>query len=156
MSDPRKGGGQARARAAYSGHNRFLPYVVNRVTNRLNADFQAALRQRGMTLTHWRVLAFLEETDGLGVSALADYTVTDQSTLSRALQQMERRGLVARRAGATDKRFIEVHISSRGRALFAQILPLALKLRDRALAGLTDADRDRLLDLLSRILVNLQ
>ncbi|MCK9382327.1 MAG: MarR family transcriptional regulator [Sulfuritalea sp.] len=156
MSGKEKGGGKVRAGTEYSGHNRFLPYVLNRVTNRLNADFQAALRQRGMTLTHWRVLAFLEETDGLGVSALADYTVTDQSTLSRALQQMERRGLVERRASTADNRFVEVHITALGRTLFAEIIPLALQLRDRALAGLADADRDRLLDLLSHILVNLQ
>lgn len=140
----------------YSGHNRFLPYVLNRVTNRLNADFQTALRGRGMTLTHWRVLAFLDETDGLGVSALADRTVTDQSTLSRALQQMERRGLVERISNAADNRFVEVHITALGRALFAEIIPLALQLRDRALDGLADADRERLLDLLSHILTNLQ
>lgn len=140
----------------YGGHNRFLPYVLNRVTNRLNADFQSALRKRGMTLTHWRVLAFLDETDGLGVSALADYTVTDQSTLSRALQQMERLGLVERRAGASDNRFVEVHVTARGRALFAEIIPLALQLRDRALDGLAETDREHLLDLLSHILDNLQ
>ena len=142
--------------ATYDGHNRFLPYVLNRVTSRLNADFQTALRQRDMTLTHWRVLAFLNETDGLGVSALADYTVTDQSTLSRALQQMEKNRLVERRAGAADNRFVEVHITATGRQLFADIIPLALQLRDRALEGLADADREHLLDLLSRILDNLQ
>jgi len=141
---------------AYRGHNRFLPYLLNRVTNRLNADFQAALRRRGMTLTHWRVLAFLNETDRLGVSALADCTVTDQSTLSRALQQMERQGLVERLASAADNRFIEVHVTTRGQVLFADILPLAIELRDCALDGLADAERERLLDLLSHILDNLQ
>ena len=140
----------------YIGHNRFLPYVLNRVTNRLNADFQTVLRNRGMTLTHWRVLAFLNETDGLGVSALADCTVTDQSTLSRALQQMERQGLVERLANPADNRFVEVHVTSRGQVLFAEILPLALQLRDRALDGLAEVDRERLLDLLSQILDNLQ
>lgn len=148
--------GSRRKGVEYDGHNRFLPYVLNRVTNRLNADFQSALRKRGMTLTHWRVLAFLDETDGLGVSALADCTVTDQSTLSRALQQMERLGLVERRAGAADNRFVEVHVTARGRALFAEIIPLALQLRDRALDGLADTDREHLLDLLSHILDNLQ
>jgi DNA-binding MarR family transcriptional regulator len=109
-----------------------------------------------MTLTHWRVLAFLNETDGLGVSALGDRTVTDQSTLSRALQQMERQGLVERLANSADNRFVEVHVTTRGKVLFAEILPLALQLRDRALDGLAEADRERLLDLLSQILDNLQ
>jgi DNA-binding MarR family transcriptional regulator len=82
--------------------------------------------------------------------------VTDQSTLSRALQQMEKNQLVERRAGAADNRFVEVHITATGRQLFAEIIPLALQLRDRALEGLADADREHLLDLLSRILDNLQ
>lgn len=142
-------------RAGYAGHNAFLPYVINRVTSRLNVDFQAELRARDMTLTHWRVLAFLAETDGLGVSALADYTVTDQSTLSRALQQMERLGLVERRVPAHDNRYVEIHVTARGRALFAEILPIALALRDRALAGLSASEQENLLDLLRRVLANL-
>jgi DNA-binding MarR family transcriptional regulator len=141
--------------AGYAGHNAFLPYVINRVTSRVNVDFQDGLRARSMTLTHWRVLAFLSETDGLGVSALADYTVTQQSTLSRALQQMERLGLVERRTQGDDNRLVRIQITAGGRALFADILPLALQLRDRALAGLSAAEQQTLLDLLQRVLLNL-
>jgi len=142
-------------RGGYAGHNAFLPYVINRVTSQLNVDFNAGLRVRDMTLTHWRVLAFLTETDGLGVSALADYTVTQQSTLSRALQQMERLGLVERRTQAGDNRLVGIHITAKGRTLFAEILPLALQLRDRALAGLSAAEQQTLVELLQRVLANL-
>ena len=131
-----------------------MPYVINRVTSQINFEFQAGLRARNMTLTHWRVLAFLTETDGLGVSALADYTVTPQSTLSRALQQMERLGLVERSGEAEDNRLVQIHITARGRSLFSEILPLALKLRDRALAGLSVTEQQTLLKLLRRVLIN--
>ena len=69
---------------AYPGHHHFLPYLINRVTSFLNVEFQKVLDGYGLTLTHWRVLAFLAEQDGLSVSALADATVTEQSTLSNA------------------------------------------------------------------------
>jgi DNA-binding MarR family transcriptional regulator len=69
---------------------------------------------------------------------------------------MERQGLVERLASAADNRFIEVHVTTRGQVLFADILPLAIELRDCALDGLADAERERLLDLLSHILENLQ
>ncbi len=144
------------SRARYKGHKAFIPYVVNRLADRLNIDFQSALRERGMTLTHWRVLAFLEETGGLGVSELADCTVTDQSTLSRALQKMERLGLAERRMRPEDNRGLRVHITPRGRTLFAAILPVALALHDRALAGLSAGEHKLLLDLLGRVLANLQ
>ncbi|MBI4967410.1 MAG: MarR family transcriptional regulator [Rhodospirillales bacterium] len=137
---------------AYPGHARFLPYLLNRATDRLNLGFQGELRRRRMTLTHWRVLAFLTETDGLGVSTLAERTDTDQSTLSRALQQMERRGQVERRARTGDSRYVEIHLTASGRALFNQMLPDALDYERNALANLSPAEKDALRSLLLRLL----
>ena len=95
---------------AYTGHDTFIPYLLNRSTSALNADFQTLLRSHELTLLHWRVLAFLNETDGLGVSTLAQYTDVDQTTLSRALVVMENAGHLSRqpdplsaRPGADDQ-----------------------------------------------------
>ena len=60
---------KSKAVVNYQGHETFMPYVLNRTTGAVNADFQVVLRNHGMTLLHWRVLAFLRETDGLGISA---------------------------------------------------------------------------------------
>lgn len=144
-----------RAPTAYAGHNSFVPYLLNRVTSLLNVDFQDALRARRLTIGQWRVLAFLTERDGLPVSDLAEFTVTDQTTLSRMIARMERRGLVKRRPRPGDNRYVEVYITAGGRALFAEILPIALDLRDRATAGIKAREMERLLITLNRILDNL-
>ena len=89
---------------AYTGHDTFIPYLLNRSTSALNADFQTLLRSHDLTLLHWRVLAFLNETDGLGVSTLAQYTDVDQTTLSRALVVMENAGHLSRQADPLDQR----------------------------------------------------
>lgn len=134
-------------------HNNFLPYVLNKVTDKLNSKFLPVLRSHNITLTHWRVLAFLSESDGLGVSALADYTVTDQSTLSRALQQMEKRKLLRRTTRSTDTRFVEIHITDVGHALFDEILPVATKLREEVVANMGRKDTEQLLKLLQKLLL---
>lgn len=146
----------AQRRREHPGHAQFVPYLLNRVTARLNAPFQQVLNQRQMTLTHWRVLAFLAEHDGLPVTLLADRTATDQSTLSRALMRMDSEGLVARRAHASDHRVIEVHLTPKGRALFDALLPEALAQHKHAVRGIPAAEVQALTATLSRILANLE
>lgn len=140
--------------AAYPGHAAFLPYVLNRATSALNADFQLVLREHGMTLLHWRVLAFLRDADGLGVSALANITGSDQATLSRALTVMEKAGYIARHPDPIDQRVAAIRLCPAGRKQFARVLPIALQLHQCAVAGLSQQEQDTLIGLLNRIRAN--
>jgi len=136
---------------AYPGHSRFLPYLLNRATSLINVAFNDALRGHGITLTQWRVLAFLHERDGLGVSALADATVTDQATLSRALTGMQTRGLVKRQVRSADNRFVEVHLTAMGKKRFLDLLQIALDLEARAVRGMSKRKIDQLRASLERL-----
>lgn len=115
-----------------ASHGEFLPYLLNRVVARLNAPMQQELARRGLTMTHWRVLGFLNERDGLVVGELAERTITDQATLSRALTRLEARGLVERVAGEADSRFVEIHLLEAGRALYRDVVRVARRLEDWA------------------------
>lgn len=141
---------------AYQGHETFMPYLLNRSTAALNADFQLLLREHAMTLLHWRVLAFLSETDGLGVSALASVTDVDQATLSRALSVMENAGYIARTSNPLDQRMAVIKILAAGRRQFHRVLPLAWKIYERAVRGLSREEQLVLHDLLNRIRDNMQ
>ena len=140
----------------YRGHDTFMPYVLNRATSALNADFQVVLRKHDMTLLHWRVLAFLTETDGLGVSALGRYTGVDQATLSRALTVMEKAGYIARRPSPQDQRVVAIELLPAGQAQFQRVLPLAWEIYTRAVHGLTRGEQQTLHHLLNRIRENMQ
>jgi MarR family transcriptional regulator, organic hydroperoxide resistance regulator len=159
MSDAPPERPRARSRArrppGYPGHAAFLPYLLNRVTTRLNVEFQQELHRHLLTLTHWRVLAFLSERDGLPVTELAQFTATDQSTLSRALARMDRDGLITRRAGTRDSRVVQVFITGAGRDLFNTVLPQAMRLHRAAVRGLAPQQLELLAATLGRILVNL-
>ena len=80
----------------------FLPYVFNRVTNRLNLNLLEVLRPRGITVPRWRVLAVLGARDGRNIGELSAFTIIEQPTLSRVVGQMERDGLVSRRPDGQD------------------------------------------------------
>jgi MarR family transcriptional regulator, organic hydroperoxide resistance regulator len=132
----------------------FLPYLLNRITNSLNRDLREDFRRIGITVPRWRVLAVLKDRDGRSIGDLAIYTVIEQPTLSRVIDQMERDGLVERRTGAVDSRVVEVHLTPRGTELYATLAPLALRHYRRAVAGMDDESRRELVRLLRHLLGN--
>lgn len=134
----------------------FLPYLINRIANRLNFDLAEELRPFGLTQQHWRLLAVLTARDGRTISELSVYTVMPQSTLSRIVDRMEQEGLVAKRSPADDGRVVNVCLTGAGRRAFERILPIALAHYRRALGGLSEAEAATLTALLKRVLANVR
>jgi DNA-binding MarR family transcriptional regulator len=123
-----------------SGFPATLSLAFHRASAVLNTSMQAVLREHGLTLTHWRVLAFLAEHGERSVSALAAETGHDQTTLSRALTVMEAAHWVERRATVRDHRVVAIHLLKDGRKLFRKAMPLVADLEAMAFDGLTAKD----------------
>jgi DNA-binding MarR family transcriptional regulator len=134
----------------------FLPYLMNRIVNRMNQSLADDLKAIGHNVQAYRVLAILTARDGRSINELAVYSVTEQPTLSRIVERMARRGLVERRQGTADARRVQVFLTDDGRKAYNDILPLALKHYDRAMAGMGAADRKDLARLLHRLLDNVR
>jgi len=134
----------------------FLPYLLNRISSRLNIDLAEDLREIGVTPQYWRVLAVLHVAGGRSIGELSVYTITEQSTLSRIVDRMAEAGLVERRASPEDARVAEVHLTAAGRATFDRILPVAIGHYRRATAGLDEAEHRQLVDTLHKVLDNIR
>ena len=104
----------------------FLPYLLNRISNRLNIDLAEDLREAGVTPQYWRVLATLHVAGGRSIGELSVYTITEQSTLSRTVDRMAQAGLVERRAPPEDARVAKVYLTAAGRETSDRILPVAI------------------------------
>lgn len=136
--------------------DRFIPYLLNRIVNRLNLDLLEALRPLKITPARWRVLAVLMAEDGRSMTELAVYCVMEQSTLTRVVDQMERDGLALRRSRADDNRVIEVFITARGRKAFQIVYPVAVDQANQALKGFSAAEFELFVSLLHRMLDNVR
>ena len=134
----------------------FLPYLLNRIANRLNMSLAEDLKREGIVIPEYRVLAVLTARNPRTVNELAVYTVTGQSTLSKSLSRMEAARLIERRGDPSDGRVVKVHITAAGRASFARIMPLAMAHYDRALQGFSAQERRTLVRMLHRVLDNIR
>jgi DNA-binding MarR family transcriptional regulator len=133
----------------------YLPYLLNRAGTRIATAFSEEVRPLGATLQIWRVLAALREQDGRRMGDLSGTTSIEVSTLTRLVDNMEQKGLVARRRDAEDARVVLLHITPAGRRLTQRILPIAERYEAVALAGFNASEAEALMAALRRLYANM-
>ncbi len=133
----------------------YLPYLLNRAGSRIATAFTQEARQHGLSLQMWRVLAALNQRDGQGVGELAETTSIEISTLSRVLDQMQKKRLVLRRRDGADQRSVTIHRTSTGIAATEKLLPTARRYQSVVLTGFTAGEAVELKKMLKRVFANL-
>jgi len=135
---------------------RFLPYRLSVLTNRVSNAISASYRDRfGLSVTEWRVIAILGRYPGLSATGVAGRGEMDKVSISRAVRRLMERGLVEREPNDADRRERHLRLSSDGERIHDRIVPEALAFQQRLLALLDDDDAaalDRIIDRLTHAL----
>lgn len=92
----------------------FAPYLMNRLMHRYNQTLLAKINDMGLSVPKMRALAALAAQDELTVNELTAYAVSEQSTMSRMLDQMERDDLISRRISENDSRARRISLTPAG------------------------------------------
>ena len=132
----------------------FIPYRLSVLTNRVSSAIARHYADRfGLTIPEWRVMAVLGDTPGLSAREVAARTAMDKVQVSRAVASLAAARRVERTQDETDGRVTHLSLTRAGRAVYDEIVPLALHLEETLLAALTVEERkafDRLLSKLAR------
>ena len=116
---------------------------------------EEALSQLGLHVSQELVLFVLWREEGLSQSELAARLRVELPTLTKAVQRMERVGLLIRQADAQDTRVSRVYLTENGRALYAPALKVWQDLEARMLHGMTEIEQAFLRRLLQQMITNL-
>ncbi|WP_460845477.1 MarR family winged helix-turn-helix transcriptional regulator [Nocardioides ultimimeridianus] len=103
----------------------------------LRAHLAPLLRERGLTMEHWRILAVVDEEPGIGMSAVATRAVVPAATLTRHADRLVESGLVLRHVDPDDRRRVVVSLSAHGHGYAEQ-----LRAAERRALGLVPTDVD--------------
>ena len=129
--------------------DRFLPYRLSVLSNRISQDIAALYAERfALTVTEWRVLAVLGRYPDLSASEVAERTAMDKVAVSRAVSSLLASGRLKRQMHGKDRRRSVLELSAKGYRVYDEVAPLALAYEQRLLEGLGADERaalDRLL-----------
>ena len=146
----------AKTRLGEIGLSNFAPYLMNRIMGRYNASLRDEMADQGLSTPKMRALAVLSVVEGPLIRELAVYTVVEQSTLSRALDQLSNDGLIRRESDAADSRAVRVFITDTGRAAFETLWPHMADANARMFRGIDQNECNAFVGTLQKMLTNIR
>lgn len=136
----------------------FLPYQLSIASNAVSSVIAERYRKRfGLRITEWRVMAVLGDAHVRGSRmtqrAIAAATLMDKVAVNRACKVLEDRDLVARVSNEEDGRSHLLELTEEGRAIHAEVLPLAQATERELFEGFAPDEEAALRAMLERMRV---
>jgi homoprotocatechuate degradation regulator HpaR len=97
--------------------------MLYRTLDAVMPRFRKIFNDFGLTEQQWRVLRVLWETDDVTIKDLADFTLIAAPSLVGIVDRLERDGLVTRQRSTTDRRKVNVLVTTAGSELEDRIMP---------------------------------
>jgi len=134
----------------------FAPYLMNRIMGRYNESLRQKMTSLDLTTPKMRALAVLSALDGIFINELAVYAVVEQSTLSRALDQLSADGLVKREIDSIDTRATRIYMTKTGSEAFKSLWPDMLSTYNEMFKEINEDEKSQFIVTLRKILKNIR
>ncbi|OWU84386.1 MarR family transcriptional regulator [Oceanicola sp. 22II-s10i] len=104
----------------------FTPYRLAVAAKRTSEELARMYRARfGITIPEWRVLVHLAHSGEVSVRDIEARVALEKYEVSRTAKRLEESGLIAKRGNDRDRRLVSLSLTPKGRAMMAELLPLA-------------------------------
>ena len=118
-----------------------LVFLVHEVARLFRRRFEEDAKLHGFTLPQWRALAEIFQNEGISQVALASILDVDQMTVSGIVSRLEKRGLIERYPSPNDSRAKLARLTPEGRELITRAKNVGRVVHEKALDGLSEAER---------------
>jgi DNA-binding MarR family transcriptional regulator len=108
-------------------------------------------RMGGLTPGRFSLLVLLQSNPGINQTDLSRGVGVDKSTLTPALDQLEKKGLIQRHRTASDRRTYALSLSPAGEALLAELMAKVEQHERNIVASLTPSERATFNRLLKKV-----
>jgi len=130
-----------------------VPYKVYRTWRLIRQVFFSLAQQKGYDLNpeQFFLLIRLHEKDGISQVELGDNLFKDKANIKRILDALEKKSYIERTPDPEDKRKYKIFLTSYGREVLSQIIPIVVNVREKLYAGMEEAEVSQLFILLEKI-----
>jgi DNA-binding MarR family transcriptional regulator len=129
----------------------YLGYLLGQANHALFKDFDAVVREAGLSSIEWRVLATLTGQPPMPVGQLAFEVLSQQPTVTKLVQRLAAQGWVALCDDPTDQRRTLVSITPIGQKKVTPLIAQAREHEASVLGTLSAAEVRRLKDQLRQL-----
>jgi DNA-binding MarR family transcriptional regulator len=136
----------------------WLTQTMRSVANAFSVVLQTACATLGkpyvITPPQWFALSTLASEQDLPIGTLAQRLAFDASVVTGIIKRLEQHGLVERVHDRTDYRLVRLHLTAEGQELTHTLAAVATAFNQLLLQGLSQEEREKLLQQLARVRAN--
>ena len=133
-----------------------IAFLLVTLGNRLSVEAERVLRRKlDLSFMEWRVLTVLAVEPAAPPGRIVAVAGVNKAAVSRAVNSLERRGLLTRVAAPEHRLRTQLFLTDAGRRIFEEGTLARLNGEDEVLAGLSADDRQHLLVQLRQLLRNI-
>lgn len=129
----------------------YLGYLLARCSYEISARFHQKLKEEGVSVLTWRVLTCVRYNAST-VNEIAAKALVNQSTLSKALDRMERDLLIVRERDPNFRSKTNVEITANGITLVDHLIDLANEYEEHSIQHMSEQDISSLHSLLIKLI----
>ncbi len=135
--------------------DRELVILLSDVARLFRTRADKLARTHGMTRAQWVILTRLDRAPGLSQNELAALCEVEPITVGRLVDRLETRGLLERRVDPSDRRIRRLFLRPKARPLLNEMNGYRHTLSGMLMSGVSDAEKNALIDTLIRMKSNL-
>ena len=102
-----------------------LGYWMRQVSNHVSQAFAAKVAEHGVTVAEWVLLRQLWNYERVAPSRIADDLATTRGAISKLVDRLEAKALIARTQMEDDRRFQDIALTEAGRAVVPVLAAIA-------------------------------
>jgi DNA-binding MarR family transcriptional regulator len=141
--------------ASYSARSS-VGYLLRRLYTTMHDRVETAFAGHGFTLMQWIVLLYVRDGLARTASDIAREFRHDSGALTRVIDQLERRGLLARKRSTRDRRAVNLALTPKGRRTIEELLPVMVEQMNVALEPFSRSEFEQFRELLERMVNHVQ
>jgi len=132
--------------------------LTGKVSTAINRAVLRAFAAEGLDITteQWTILACLWREDKVTQQTLSNITLKDKPSITRLIDNLEKRRLVTRVSDSSDRRINLIHLTSAGEALQTQATQIIQRISDQTLADVSEVELNTVREVLRKIMFNLK
>lgn len=133
-----------------------LGFLLNKGTQALHRQLNRNFISNGFDITHdqWTILAYLFQNDGNSQQEIGDNTYRDKVSITKIIDNLEKRELVYRKVDSKDRRVRRVFLTKKGRVLVPKLKSITLYTLKEVFSGINHNSLESFKQVLSKIVKN--
>lgn len=120
-------------------HNSFTFWIA-RLASAMREQFNQALAEHDITWPQWMIMNVLHHKLAVTPAQIADNIGVDRSAVTRLVDRLEKKGMVARSFDGLDRRSIQIVMTTQGCRLVTQINAAAKEHQDSFMSQLPSTE----------------